>query len=102
MVPRFVAALQEGGATVTRVAAYVTKQGVSSDDIMPEAALMRGGCIDAICFTSSAEAQGLVNALGGRDVLQALLADHGVSLHLQESFSVYRSRIAPHCGRWAQ
>ena len=79
VVPRFVAALQEGGATVTRVAAYVTKQGVSSDDIMPEAALMRGGCIDAICFTSSAEAQGLVNALGGRDVLQALLSDHGAS-----------------------
>jgi hypothetical protein len=77
VVPRFIAALQKGGAVAKRVAAYVTRQGVSADDIMPEAALMRGGCIDAICFTSSAEAQGLVNALGGCDVLQALLSDHG-------------------------
>lgn len=77
VVPRFVAALQEGGADVTRVPAYITTRGVSEDEIMPEAALMRSGCVDAICFTSSAEAQGLVNALGGRDVLQALLSDHG-------------------------
>lgn len=101
MVPRFVAALKEGGAAVIRVAAYVTRQGVSSDDIMPEAALMRGGCIDAICFTSSAEAQGLVNALGGRDVLQALISDHGAdaeTLILQNIHCLGPCTLTlPHC-----
>jgi uroporphyrinogen-III synthase len=75
VVPRFVASLQEAGAAVTRVDAYLTRQGVSADDIAPEAALMRGGCVAAIVLTSTAEAQGLVNALGGVDVLQSLVTE---------------------------
>ena len=77
VVPRFLAALKAAGAAATRVDAYITRQGVSADDISPEAALMRAGCVSAIVFTSTAEAQGLVNALGGADVLQALVREKG-------------------------
>ena len=76
-MPRFVAALEAAGAEATRVPAYVTRAGVSADDIAAEAALMRGGCVDSILFTSTAEAQGLVAALGGADVLQSLVAEQG-------------------------
>lgn len=81
-MPRFLAALETAGAEAHRVPAYVTRQGVSAEDIAPEAALMRGGCVDAMIFTSTAEAQGLVAALGGADVLQALVAEKGAARRL--------------------
>jgi Uroporphyrinogen-III synthase HemD len=77
VVPRFMAALEAAGATPTRVPAYETRPGVSPDDISPEAALMRAGCVAAIVFTSTAEAQGLLVALGGADVLTSLVAEKG-------------------------
>lgn len=77
VVPRFLAALEEGGAAARRVAAYVTRTGVTADDIAPEAALMSGGCVDAVVFTSTAEAQGLLAALGGAEDLQALVLEQG-------------------------
>lgn len=77
VVPRFLAALEEGGAAATRADAYVTRPGVSAEDIAPEAALMSGGCVDAIVFTSTAEAQGLLSALGGAEDLQALVLGQG-------------------------
>ena len=79
MVPRFLDALSAAGATPTRVSAYVTRPGVSPDDIGPEAALMRAGVVEGIVFTSTAEAQGLLLALGGRDVLASLVAEQGVT-----------------------
>jgi uroporphyrinogen-III synthase len=78
VVPQFLESLKAAGANPTRVDAYTTKQGVSPDDIGPEAALMDAGCVSAVVFTSTAEAQGLVNALGGVDVLQRLVADKGM------------------------
>eukprot|EP00892_Ulva_mutabilis_P012592 jgi/Ulvmu1/9705/UM055_0043.1 len=80
VVPRFLAALEEGGASATRVPAYMTRAGVTADDIAPEAALMSGGCVDAVVFTSTAEAQGLLSALGGVEDLQALVLDQGIVL----------------------
>jgi hypothetical protein len=77
VVPHFLESLRAVGATPTRIDAYTTKQGISADDIGPEAALMGAGCVSAVLFTSTAEAQGLVNALGGVDVLQRLVADKG-------------------------
>lgn len=76
-MPRFLAALEDGGAVATRADAYVTRPGVSAEEIAPEAALMSGGCVDAIVFTSTAEAQGLLAALGGAEDLQALVLDQG-------------------------
>lgn len=80
VVPRFLDALEEGGAAARRVDAYVTRAGVTADDIAPEAALMSGGCVDAVIFTSTAEAQGLLAALGGAEDLQALVLEQGVHL----------------------
>lgn len=80
VVPRFLAMLEEAGAAPVRVDAYVTQQGMSPADVEAEAALMRGGCVDAVVFTSTAEAQGLVHALGGADVLQDVIHRQGIVL----------------------
>lgn len=99
MVPRFIAALEDGGAAVTRVDAYVTRAGVSAEDIAPEAALMSGGCVDAIVFTSTAEAQGLLVALGGVEDLQTLVLEQGapppalVALYAASYISVRVRRV---------
>jgi hypothetical protein len=97
VVPRFLEALKDAGATPTRVHAYTTRQNALADDIAPEAALMRGGCISAIIFTSTAEAQGLVTALGGVDVLQALVAEKR-AFPVSSTFVCFRGCL---CGRRA-
>lgn len=77
-MPRFIAALEAAGASPYRVPAYETRPAAGgAAAAAPEAALMRAGVIDAIVFTSAAEAQGLVLALEGADVVRGLVADHG-------------------------
>lgn len=60
MVPRFLQALEDAGASAVRVDCYVTQQGVAAADILHEVALIQAGAVDAIVFTSTAEAQVMI------------------------------------------
>jgi len=55
VVARFLNALQDAGATPTRVPAYVTRQGSHPEGCRVETELLQSGGIDAIAFTSTAE-----------------------------------------------
>ncbi|KAF5841511.1 Uroporphyrinogen-III synthase HemD-domain-containing protein [Dunaliella salina] len=82
VVPRFLAALSEAGAHAERVDAYETSAGCSSSACALEMDALRAGHIDAIAFSSTAEAQGLKGIYGEglKDVLlshNVVLAAHG-------------------------
>ena len=55
VVPRFLAALEAAGAAAVRVDAYETGLGATPAGCAPERALLEGGAVDAIAFTSTAE-----------------------------------------------
>jgi uroporphyrinogen-III synthase len=57
VVPRFLQALQDAGASPVRVDAYLTQQGTAPEGAQHELDLIRAGAVDAIVFTSTAEAQ---------------------------------------------
>jgi len=84
VVPRFVAGLESTGASVIRVAAYETAPGTPAGKAEPECQWLASGTVDAVIFTSTAEAQGLALAVGGVARLvtalqrgRVLLAAHG-------------------------
>ena len=62
MVPRFIAGLSAIGADPTRVPAYLTTPGLPGqsglDAAAAERALLEGGHISAIIFSSTAEVRG--------------------------------------------
>ncbi|CAD7698649.1 unnamed protein product [Ostreobium quekettii] len=55
VVPRFLKALEDAGASPVRVDAYVTQAGCDPSDCSHEGELLRKGAIDAIAFSSTAE-----------------------------------------------
>uniref|UniRef100_A0A6S8HNF3 Tetrapyrrole biosynthesis uroporphyrinogen III synthase domain-containing protein n=1 Tax=Dunaliella tertiolecta TaxID=3047 RepID=A0A6S8HNF3_DUNTE len=82
VVPRFLAALSEAGAHAERVEAYETSAGCNSSACALEMDALKAGHIDAIAFSSTAEAQGLKGIYGEglKDVLlrhNVILAAHG-------------------------
>eukprot|EP00803_Ostreobium_quekettii_P008293 evm.model.scf_988.2 EVM.evm.TU.scf_988.2 scf_988:33365-36781(+) len=80
VVPRFLKALEDAGASPVRVDAYVTQAGCDPSDCSHEGELLRKGAIDAIAFSSTAEAQGLVHELGPLDDIQHAIRDHHILL----------------------
>lgn len=84
VVPRFLEGLSALGAVVTRVPAYETAPGTPTAGAVAELDLIASGLVDAVIFTSTAEAQGLAMAVGGVERLvealqrgRAVLAAHG-------------------------
>lgn len=75
VVPMFVAGLEAAGAKVARVPAYVTQLGTSAEMCHAEADMLRQGSIEAIVFSSTAEAQGLVHLIGKEAVMEAIKAN---------------------------
>ncbi|BDA45398.1 hypothetical protein COCOBI_07-1850 [Coccomyxa sp. Obi] len=84
IVPRFLAALQAAGAHAIRVDAYETRPGATQEQCAAERQLLAEGHIYAVAFTSTAEAEGLQQIMGGKEWLQktlkkwsTVLAAHG-------------------------
>lgn len=72
VVPNFVAGLNELGMAVHRVPAYATKAVVRGNEV--EEGLLLEGKIDAIAFSSTAEATALALSLGGDQKLREAAA----------------------------
>eukprot|EP00798_Chlamydomonas_sp_ICE-L_P006553 gene6553-3205_t len=84
VVPKFMQALADAGAIGQRVPAYATTMGTQPEACLAETQMLSSGQIDAIAFSSTAEAQGLVHVMGGLEALTShitrnnvLLAAHG-------------------------
>eukprot|EP00884_Botryococcus_braunii_P012457 jgi/Botrbrau1/21211/Bobra.39_2s0012.1 len=82
IVPRFLEALQAAGAQAVRVSAYETTTGATPQEAQEERGMLQAGHFDAVAFSSTAEAQGLVLACGLAAVQSAVakgtvLAAHG-------------------------
>mmetsp|Transcript_6399 Transcript_6399/g.14237 ORF Transcript_6399/g.14237 Transcript_6399/m.14237 type:complete len:359 (-) Transcript_6399:803-1879(-) len=80
VVPRFLAALSDAGATPHRVPAYVTTLGTSVAACTAEMQLLQSGGLHAIAFSSTAEAQGLVQVMGGLPLFVGAVQRHDVLL----------------------
>ncbi|KAG2434103.1 hypothetical protein HXX76_007830 [Chlamydomonas incerta] len=80
VVPRFLKALQDAGAAPVRLDAYLTRLGCRPEDCAHERATLEGGHVDAIVFSSTAEAQGLLQLMGGDQAFRRAVAAHGVAL----------------------
>ncbi|GMH40178.1 hypothetical protein BSKO_08082 [Bryopsis sp. KO-2023] len=80
IVPRFLAALEASGAEPHRIDAYVTQIGSTPEQCIAEKELLSSGDIDAIIFSSTAEAQGLVQLMGSVDIIGQAVENHGVIL----------------------
>jgi uroporphyrinogen-III synthase len=80
VVPRFLAALAEGGLDPVRVDAYTTLPGTAAGGAALEAAALADGAVDAVLFSSTAEAAGLALALGGDHAVTDAVSRHGVVL----------------------
>lgn len=79
VVQRFVAGLEAAGAAAVRVPAYLTTS-CSAHCCTHDAMLLQQGGIDAIAFSSTAEAQGLCQLFGGKQALVEAIQQHGVVL----------------------
>ncbi|GFR48780.1 hypothetical protein Agub_g10728 [Astrephomene gubernaculifera] len=80
VVPRFLQALQDAGATPLRLSAYLTSPACSPQQCITELGALRAGQVAAIAFSSTAEAQGLVQLVGGTAALAEIVRQHGVVL----------------------
>lgn len=86
VVPRFMAGLERIGADAERVPAYLTAAGLPGaaglEACAAEREMLLGspGAIDAVVFSSTAEAQGLCRLMGGRGALAAAVERRGVLL----------------------
>uniref|UniRef100_A0A7S0WU85 Tetrapyrrole biosynthesis uroporphyrinogen III synthase domain-containing protein n=1 Tax=Chlamydomonas leiostraca TaxID=1034604 RepID=A0A7S0WU85_9CHLO len=80
VVPRFLAALSAAGAHALRVPAYATTPGCTASQAVAERGLLERGELDAIAFSSTAEAQGLAAVFGGPAALAAAVSRHGITL----------------------
>jgi uroporphyrinogen-III synthase len=82
VVPDFLRGLQQSECIATRVNAYETSLACSSNQCKAEKNMLESGEIDAIALSSTAEAQGLLQAVGKDALLHAVkrglvLAAHG-------------------------
>mmetsp|Transcript_36733 Transcript_36733/g.93900 ORF Transcript_36733/g.93900 Transcript_36733/m.93900 type:complete len:342 (-) Transcript_36733:44-1069(-) len=80
VVPAFLAALEEAGADAVRANAYLSRHGLGAQDAAAEREMLERGRIDAIAFSSTAEAQGLAHAMGGATAVRSAVEQHGVVL----------------------
>ncbi|PNW72272.1 hypothetical protein CHLRE_16g675000v5 [Chlamydomonas reinhardtii] len=80
VVPRFLKALEDAGAVPVRLDAYLTRLGCRPDGCGLERAALQGGHVHAVVFSSTAEAQGLLQLMGGAEAFGAAVAAHGVTL----------------------
>ncbi|GLC70787.1 hypothetical protein PLESTF_001033200 [Pleodorina starrii] len=80
VVPRFLQALQDAGAQALRLPAYLTTLGCSPAECSLERAALQGGQVAAVAFSSTAEAQGLLQLMGGAAAFSAAVSRHGVLL----------------------
>mmetsp|Transcript_16947 Transcript_16947/g.23406 ORF Transcript_16947/g.23406 Transcript_16947/m.23406 type:complete len:351 (+) Transcript_16947:77-1129(+) len=80
VIPRFLSALASAGAHPTRVDSYETAFGCSEDNCKVECQLLVEGSVDAVVFSSTAESEALVKAVGGLDVFQKACVDHNILL----------------------
>lgn len=74
VVPRFLAALQQAGATPVRVDSYVTTPGATAEQCAAEAQQLQQGHVHAVAFSSTAEvcAPGWMVGLQGAGQLSRL------------------------------
>lgn len=77
VVPEFLRNLQTIGITPLRIPAYETCIGPSERWVQPEIDMLLDGCINAIAFTSTAEAEGL-SQIVGRDKLIQCIKSHNI------------------------
>lgn len=80
VVPKFLEALQAAGAEAVRLDVYQTSPGSDQAACVVERQLLRSGGIHAIAFSSTAEAQGLTQIMGGAEAIRDAVHDHSIIL----------------------
>ncbi|GLI68077.1 hypothetical protein VaNZ11_012408, partial [Volvox africanus] len=80
VVPRFLQALQDAGAESLRLPAYLTTLGCSPEEVSLERRALQEGLVAAVAFSSTAEAQGLLQVMGGAAAFADVVTRHRVLL----------------------